>query len=177
MGPLTDSLAEPIRQNIAKIARLEEEFKKRRGLADRVVDRIADFSGSLTFVIAHVLFFAGWIVLNLGLVPGIEPWDNYPFLLLTVVVSLEAIFLSTFVLMKQSRMGRWVDERSQIDLQINLLAEREMTVMLQMLQGICARLSVIAPEEEVRELAEKTAVEAVANEVERAANSEKQPIS
>src|SRR5258707_10300114 len=93
-------------------------------------------------------------------------------MLLGLVVSLEAIFLSTFVLIKQSRMSRRADERAHLDLQINLLSEREMTLVLQMLQALCSRLDVPAPHKEVRELAEETRVEAVANEVERAMASE-----
>jgi uncharacterized membrane protein len=85
-----------------------------------------------------------------------------------VVVSLEAIFLSAFVLMKQSRMSRRTDELAQLDLQINLLAEREMTLVLQMLHGVCQRLKVDAPDQEVQELSEVTPVAAVASELQRA---------
>ena len=181
MAPRTETVANVIRENIETIARLEEEFKRKRTLPDRVADRIGDFSGTMTFVVVHAILFAVWIGLNLGMVPGIRPWDKYPFMLLGLAVSLEAIFLSTFVLIKQSRMSRRADERAHLDLQINLLSEREMTLVLQMLQAVCARLDVAAPHKEVRELAEETRVEAVANELERAmapdAQLDGQPIS
>src|SRR5882757_6636942 len=135
MAPRTETIANVIRENIETIARMEEEFKRKRTFSDRVADRIGDFSGSMTFVVVHAFAFAVWIGLNLGLVPGIRPWDKFPFMLLGLVVSLEAIFLSTFVLIKQSRMSRRADERAHLDLQINLLSEREMTLVLQMLQA------------------------------------------
>jgi uncharacterized membrane protein len=81
------------------------------------------------------------------------------------VVSLEAIFLSTFVLVKQNRMSKRADQRAHLDLQINLLAEREMTLMLRMLQRISTRLGVRAPEEQIEELAEETSVSALAQEL------------
>jgi uncharacterized membrane protein len=164
----TESVAKAIRQNIEIVARLEGEFNRGRTLSDRIADRIGDFSGSMTFVVVHVAIFSAWIICNLGLVPDIRPWDRFPFMLLSLAVSLEAIFLSTFVLIKQSRMSRRADERAHLDLQINLLAEREMTLVLQLLQGICEKLEVDAPHGELRELAEETPVEAVANELQRA---------
>ena len=115
-------------------------------MAERVADAIADFSGSIRFALVHLGFFAAWIMLNLGVVPLIRPWDRYPFLLLTMIVSLEAIFLATFVLIKQNRMSRRADQRAKLDLQINLLAEREMTLVLQMLQRISTRLGVVPRE-------------------------------
>src|SRR5215472_8867438 len=92
-------------------------------------------------------------------------FDPWPFLLLGVVVSLEAIFLSTFVLIKQNRMSKRSDQRAHLDLQINLLAEREMTLMLQMLETISARLGINAPKEEIEEFVSETSVEAVAEEL------------
>lgn len=172
MAPQTETVAKVIRENIETIARMEEEFKSKRTFGDRIADRIGDFSGSMTFVLVHAAIFAVWIGLNLGIAPGIHPWDKFPFMLLGLAVSLEAIFLSTFVLIKQSRMSQRADERAHLDLQINLLAEREMTLVLQMLQSVCARLDVNAPHQEVRELAEETRVEAVANELERAMGPE-----
>lgn len=177
MGPITDSVAKSIRHNIETIARMEETFHRERKLPDRVADCIGDFSGTVTFVVVHAVFFAGWIVANLGLIPHLKPWDHFPFLLLGLVVSLEAIFLSAFVLMKQSRMSRRADERAHLDLQINLLAERETTLMLQMLHSICQRLKVDEPGEEVLELAEETPVEAMATELQRAMSTEGQPAS
>src|SRR6185437_6842965 len=93
-----------------------------------------------------------WILVNLNMVPGIKPFDRFPFLLLSVVVSVEAIFLSTFVLMKQNRMSKRADQRAHLDLQINLLSEREMTMVLQLLQQISHRLGVGASGAHIDEL-------------------------
>ncbi len=161
-----------IRRNIEAVAKLEEEFVKRRTAADMLADTIADFSGSVWFVIGHVVLYCIWIVVNIRLIPGIHPFDPYPFLLLSMVVSLEAIFLSTFVLMKQNRMSRRADQRAQLNLQIDLLAEREMTLVLQMLHRISTRLGVRLEGRELEELAEETSVEALASEIQEKLSEE-----
>src|SRR6201999_1325045 len=99
-------------------------------------DRIGAFSGSISFVVVHGFLIGGWVLLNLHPVFRLRPWDPFPFMFLGSVLSIEAIFLSTFVLIKQSRMSRRADDRAHLDLQINLLAEREMTLMLRLLQHI-----------------------------------------
>jgi uncharacterized membrane protein len=126
------------------------------------VDTIGGFSGSIKFVFLHALVFAGWIGWNLFTA---RKFDPFPFMLLSLLVSLEAIFLSTFVLMKQNRMSRREDLRAHLDLQINLLSEREMTLVLQLLQRISTRLGVRLSTEEIEELTEETSVEALASEL------------
>lgn len=161
----TETLAGTIHRNIEAIAKLEESFNSSRSWHERVIDAIGDFSGSLSFVILHALVYGSWIGANLGWIPGVPRFDPYPFMLLSVVVSVEAIFLSTFVLIKQNRMSQRADQRAHLDLQINLLAEREMTIMLQMLQRISTRLGVRLSGEEIEELSEETSVEALANQL------------
>jgi uncharacterized membrane protein len=175
--PTNDAVAQCIRQNIETIAKLEAEFNRRRTWSDRVADRIGDFTGSMSFVVVHAILIGGWIVLNVHPLFGIRRWDPFPFVFLSSIVSMEAIFLSTFVLIKQSRMSRRADDRAHLDLQINLLAEREMTLVLQMLQSVCTRLNVQAPHEEVNELTGETSVEAVANELQKAMAIEENPTS
>ncbi len=152
-------------RNIEAIAKLEASFVNSRTLADRVSDVVANFSGSLTFVVLHVVIYGTWILINLGALPIVRRFDPFPFLLLSVVVSLEAIFLSTFVLIKQNRMSKRADQRAHLDLQVNLLAEREMTLVLQMLARIATRLGVRAPEDKIEELAEETSIEELAREL------------
>jgi uncharacterized membrane protein len=159
------SLPGAILRNIEAVAKLEASFVKNRSAADKLADWIGSFSGSVTFVICHVAIYGLWILINLKLIPGLKPFDPYPFLLLSVVVSVEAIFLSTFVLMKQNRMSRQADQRDHLDLQINLLAEREMTMVLQLLQRIAAQLHVNASGEHIEELTAETSVEAVAQQI------------
>jgi len=88
-------------------------------------------------VAAHVAWFVLWIMLNTGSVPNLKPFDPYPFTLLTTIVSLEAIFLTLFVLASQNRLTHEADRRSHLDLQVNLLSEQEMTMVLRMLGELC----------------------------------------
>lgn len=157
-----------IRRNIKAIAELEEDFVRNRSLKVRIADSIAEFSGTVTFVVIHAVIFALWIAINLGMFASVGKFDPYPFMLLSVAVSLEAIFLSTFVLIKQNRMSQRADQRAHLDLQINLLTEQEMTLVLQLLQKIARRLQVPHAEEELAELSEETSIEEVANEVQKA---------
>jgi uncharacterized membrane protein len=164
MKPVAET-PQAIAENIEAIVRLEESFTRERSVTERVADSVANFSGSLAFVAIHVCVYGLWILVNVGLVPWLRAFDRFPFLLLSVVVSLEAIFLSTFVLIKQNRMSKRADQRAHLDLQINLLAEREMTLVLQILHRIAKRLNVDAPEEKIGELAAETSVEALAREL------------
>ena len=170
--PSQDNVGAAIPRNIQAIARMEAEFNRRRTLSHRIADGIGDFSGSMTFVVLHIVIYGGWILINLGALKIAPRFDPYPFMLLSVVVSLEAIFLSAFVLMKQNRMGQRADDRAHLDLQVNLLAEREMTLLLHMLQGISDRLGVRHHHEDLRELLEETSVEAMASELQKAMGPE-----
>ena len=149
------------------MARLEENFDRNRTLAERIADAVGGFTGSFRFVILHAIGFGAWIVVNLRWIPGLRPFDPFPFMLLSLVVSIEAIFLATFVLMKQNRMSQRADQRAHLDLQVNLLAEQEMTIVLQMLQRISTRLGVRHPAEAVEQLSEETSVEALATELQQ----------
>ena len=172
MGPNQENVGGAIRRNIEAIARMEADFNQQRSFSHRVVDSIADFCGSMTFVLLHVAIYGAWVLINLGVLPVAPRFDPYPFMLLSVLVGLEAIFLSTFVLMKQNRMGQRADDRAHLDLQVNLLAEREMTLLLQMLHGVSEKLGVRAHHEELRELLEETSVEAMATELQKAMDPE-----
>jgi len=159
----------PEQRNIRTIVAVEQEALQSRSLTDRISDGIARFSGSVSFVILHIFWFAGWIIANLSLIPGVAPFDPYPFNFLTLIVSLEAIFLSTFVLMSQNRMSHQADKRAHLDLQINLLAEQETTIMLQMLQRICRHLGLeaVTTIEEVQQLGKKTDIHTLVTELEK----------
>ena len=155
------------RENIQAIVDLEQEALSRRSIIDKAGDSIGTFAGSPTFVILHIFLFSGWIIWNLGLF-GNEPFDPYPFTFLTMVVSLEAIFLSAFVLMSQNRMSRQADHRAELTLQIDMLAEQEMTKVLEMLQQICVRVGLeqYKNDKDVNELLQQTHVETLAKDLE-----------
>lgn len=94
-----------------------------RDAQDRVADRVTAFAGSLTFVYLHSVWFGVWILLNVGFLGAAVTFDKFPFGLLTMIVSLEAIFLSTFVMVSQNRQAERADIRSQLDFETNLRAE------------------------------------------------------
>lgn len=123
--------------NVAAIMALEHDALNARSGSERFSDAVARKAGTIWFISAHAVWFVLWILLNAGLVPGVPVFDPYPYQFLTFVVSLEAIFLSLFILMSQNRGSRQADSRGHLDLQINLLAEQEATKMLQMLQSLC----------------------------------------
>jgi uncharacterized membrane protein len=121
------------------MARLEAESLHQRSVTDRVSDSITRFAGSTTSIILHIIWFSIWIIVNAGRIDGIKPFDPYPFIFLTLVVSIEAIFLSIFVLISQNRMTHLADRRAHLDLQVNLLAEQENTIILRMLETLCEK--------------------------------------
>jgi uncharacterized membrane protein len=149
-----------IRQNIEAVRKMEEEFANKRTRSDRIADVIGGFSGTLSFVVIHAVVIGGWLLWNS--LPGVPKFDPFPYMLLSLLVSVEAIFLSTFVLMKQNRMSKREDLRAHLDLQINLLSEREMTLVLQLLQRISTRLGVRLSTNEIEQLTEETSVENLA---------------
>jgi uncharacterized membrane protein len=128
--------------NIRAVVELEREALARRSRAERLSDAIIRALGSSAFLIVHVLWFAFWLLAGIGRIPGLQPFDPFPFAFLTMVVSLEAIFLAIFVLISQNRMARLADHRAHLDLQVNLLAEQEITTTLQLVQEIRAHLGI-----------------------------------
>src|SRR3954453_17612120 len=152
--------------NIDAIVNLEREMLQQRSTADRIGNRITRFAGSVPFLAANVVWFSIWVALNTGLIPGVRPFDPYPFNFLCLLVAWEAIFLTTFVLMTQARQDRHADQWAHLDLQLSLLAEQESTKMLGMLQMICGRMGLeqVAGDEELKEMISKTQVEGLAEE-------------
>jgi uncharacterized membrane protein len=155
------------RENVQSMRRVEEAALANRSRADRIAAFIARFCGSMPFVWLHVLAFAFWISANSW--PGLAHWDPYPFTFLTLVVSLEAIFLSSFILISQNYELRISDRRNQLDLQINLLTEQENTKMIQMLERIAKKVGVdTGSDPDVRILKEDTDPEKLVAQIEQA---------
>src|SRR4051794_33138109 len=109
-------LADIIERNICTILDARQKEEESKGLQERIADWITAFSGSMAFLYLHVAWFAVWMAINLGWL-RVKPFDPFPFGLLTMIVSLEAIFLSTFVLISQNRMQAVADKRADLDLQ------------------------------------------------------------
>jgi uncharacterized membrane protein len=154
--------------NVRAIAELERKALEERRAAERLSDAIARRAGSGRSAVLHVVFFALWIAINYGLIPGLEPFDPFPFSFLTLVVSLEAILLTVFVLMSQNRMTVQADKRANLDLQIDLLAEQELTAILQMVQALCRKqgVTVTLKDESIEELEQRTDIRHVASALE-----------
>jgi uncharacterized membrane protein len=161
----TPDVTEPSARNIETIAALEREALHDRTRVDRVTDRIAAAAGSPAFIVAHAVWFVVWIGLNAR-----EPaFDPFPFNFLTLVVSLEAVFLTAFVLITQNRMTRQADKRAHLDLQVNLLAEQELTAMLQMLHALCQRsgVAITVHDSRVEQLLKETDLHKLATALDR----------
>ena len=138
----TPSASPLLAENVQRIADLEAQLLTRRSWGERVGDRVVALAGSPASTLAHAIVFAGWILANTGMIPGVEIFDPFPFAFLTLVVSLEAIFLSLAVLNNQNRMAFHADRRAHLDLQINLLAEAESTATLRLLQAVARSMGV-----------------------------------
>jgi len=130
-----------IDRNITTMVELRRQEQQNKTIQDKAADILTAFSGNMVFVYLHVVWFAFWIVANLGWLP-IKPFDPFPFGLLTLVVSLEAIFLSTFVLISQNRAGEVADKRADLDLQIDLLAEHKITHLVGIVALIADHLGI-----------------------------------
>jgi uncharacterized membrane protein len=160
-------LSKVIEQNISTITRLRLEAANRRNLQERIADAVTDFSGHIVFVYLHIVWFGAWIVLNTGWL-GVHPFDPFPYGLLTMIVSLEAIFLSTFVLISQNRMSEETEYRANLNLQISLLTEHEVTRVLQMLDAIQDKMGIENDDDsELADLEIETKPEDVLNEIAR----------
>jgi len=165
---VTKERPEPVvEQNVHEIKAWEEATLRARTRTEQLSDWIAARAASGTSMLVHLVLFVAWVSVNLRWIPGIAPFDPFPFQFLTMAVSLEAIFLSLFVLASQNRLARQADRRSHLDLQIDLLAEREMTAVLQLLRDIAGHLKIktSVTEEQLRDLARKTDVHKLTAEV------------
>jgi uncharacterized membrane protein len=162
------SAEELTRRNIDRVVGLEAAEHAKATFADRVADAITAYSGSIRFVWITVISVAGWVAINLAL-PKPERIDPFPFPLLTLVLSVEAIFLAIFILMSQNRAARISEKRSHLDLQLNLLSEQENTKMLEMLEQIGKAVGVeFGNSEDVQVLAQATRPEALSDQIDQA---------
>jgi uncharacterized membrane protein len=152
-------------KNIEKVAKLEQAARAQRTSVDRLAERIANFCGSMSFVWVHVIWFGGWILLNV--IPGVRHVDPFPFTFLTLIVSLEAIFLSTFILISQNLETRMSERRSHLDLQLNMLSEQENTKMITILLAIAEKVGAdLSHDPQMEALSEETVPEKLVEQIE-----------
>ena len=150
--------ASALEENVEAIKSWEREILLARSKAEQISDWIVRTAGSGPVLALHVVWFGLWVAVNVGVIHAVRPFDPFPFPFLTMTVSLEAIFLALFVLASQNRLALQSDKRSHLDLQIDLLAEREMTAVLQLLQDIARHLDVetTVTSDQLRDLMKKT---------------------
>jgi uncharacterized membrane protein len=162
----SSGLAQVLERNIRLLHARNQEEEAHAGAEERVARTVTDFTGSMLFVYLHIAIYGAWIVLNLRWIPGVPAWDR-TFVILAMVASVEAIFLSTFVLITQNRMAAAAERRAELDLHINLLAEHEVTKVIRMVSAIAERLDVATEQgPEIEELKSDIAPEAVLDEIE-----------
>jgi uncharacterized membrane protein len=165
--PQPRGLNHALERNIAALEARRREHAASAGVQERVAAAVTRFTGSMLFVYLHLTIFGFWIVANLGWVPMVPAWDP-SFVVLAMIASVEAIFLSTFILITQNRMAEAADKRAELDLQISLLAEHEVTKLVAMVAAICEHLGLNeVVEDEVEELKRDVAPEAVLDAMER----------
>jgi uncharacterized membrane protein len=164
--PPPHGLSPVLERNIRALQLRRQQEEKEATVEEQVAEAITGFTGSMRFVYLHVALFGFWVAANLGWVPGVPAWDP-SFVVLAMVASVEAIFLSTFVLISQNRMAAAADQRADLDLQISLLAEHEVTRLVTLASGIADRMGVkTEADADLEEIALDVAPEAVLDELE-----------
>jgi uncharacterized membrane protein len=164
--PQPSGLSPVLERNIRALQLRRERDEKGATAEERIAEAITRFTGSMRFVYLHLAFFGFWIVANLGWLPGVPSWDP-SFVVLAMMASVEAIFLSTFVLISQNRMAAAADKRADLDLQVSLLAEHEVTRLVTLVSGIVDRMGVrTEADAELDEITQDVAPEAVLDEIE-----------
>ena len=164
--PSARSVAELTEENVRTIRRIEAELHAQRSPMDRLADRVLEAVGSSALLWAHVVAVAAWIVYNTW--PAVDPFDRFPFILLTLTASVEAIFLDILILISQRHAAHISERRSQLALQINLLTEQENTQMLALLHELTQALGVRSADDPgLHALKQATQAQTVAEQIAR----------
>ncbi|QCO18697.1 DUF1003 domain-containing protein (plasmid) [Azospirillum brasilense] len=162
-----------LERNIQALHQRREREEVEATAEERIADAITRFTGSMTFVYLHLAFFGFWIIANLGWVPGVPRWDP-SFVVLAMIASVEAIFLSTFVLISQNRMSEVASKRADLDLQISLLAEHEITKLTALVSSIADHMGVKTEvDSDLDVIKQDVAPEAVLDQIEAKTSSKK----
>src|SRR5688572_27429952 len=172
--PQPPGLTPVLTRNIQALEQRRRRDEQEANAEEQVAEAITRFTGSMRFVYLHLAFFGLWIVANLGWLPGVPAWDP-SFVVLAMIASVEAIFLSTFVLISQNRMAAAADKRADLDLQVSLLAEHEVTRLVTLVSGIADRMGVrTEADADLEEITQDVAPEAVLDELEAAEPGDEQ---
>jgi uncharacterized membrane protein len=164
--PAANAAPASVAENVKKIISLESEALRPRSRSEEITDSIGGFVGTISFVVLQIVAFCGWVLVNAGIVSQIPAFDPFPYSLLSSMTSFEAVLIAAFVLMKQNRMGVVADRRDHLDLQVNLLTERQATQIIQMLDRLSGHFGIEQhKDEDSRELGRHVAVEHLVEEV------------
>jgi uncharacterized membrane protein len=162
--PNENDLSSALRRNIEALRERRKKEKRDASSEEKLADAITSFTGSMRFVYLHLVMYGVWIAWNV--IPGIPHFDP-TFVVLAMAASVEAIFLSTFVLISQNRAQTATDKRDDLDLHINLLAEHELTRLIEMVAAISQKLEVrTGAEQEIMEITKDVTPEVVLKEIE-----------
>jgi len=164
--PQPQALSQALLRNIDALDRRRALDQKSASLQDRIAQAITSFTGSMLFVYIHLAVYGAWIAINLGVFATLRPFDPQ-FVILASEASVEAIFLSTFVLISQNRMQAAADKRAELDLHISLLAEHELTQLAVLVRGLAEKFGIEVPVE-IADVEKNIAPEAILDEIESA---------
>ncbi|MBC5773228.1 DUF1003 domain-containing protein [Pontibacter sp. KCTC 32443] len=159
-------MTQVVERNIKALLERKQQEDRERSVQDKVADAITRFAGSMAYVYIHLAIYGIWVIWNLGWF-GLKPFDE-SFVVLAMIASVEAIFLSTFVLISQNRMSAQADKRAELDLQVSLLAEHEVTHLIKMVRAIAQKMDIQESEDpEIEELEKNVAPEKVMDTMEK----------
>jgi uncharacterized membrane protein len=166
---MSDQPSQTVVENVEQVIRDERTIAEGRSLAVRIGEVVGASAGTLTYVFVQIAWVIIWVVINAGYFPGIAPFDPYPFALLGGIMSLQCVFLACFVLMKQAHEARMSDRRSHLALQVNLLVEKEVTKLIQMLErmSVAEGIEEQVTDREAKELGRATDMDEVVQELDR----------
>lgn len=169
--PQPHGLNSALARNIAALTERHRRDEAEASLQDKIAAAVTAFTGSMAFVYVHLAILIVWVGVNTGLIGILQPFDR-TFVILATAASVEAIFLSTFVLISQNRAAKAADRRADLDLQINLLTEHEVTRLISLTTAIAEKLGVgESGDPALQELQQDVAPEAVLDTLE--ANAER----
>jgi uncharacterized membrane protein len=167
----TDPTRQGIGQNQKTVKSIKAKADEKRSVIDILADRTTALLGSNIFLFVNLLIFIAWIVINTGHIPAIKPFDKFPFSLLTTSVSLEAIILAILVLISQNRAAKVADLREEVQLQVNVITEEEITRMMWMLVLILQKNGIPVPEDKrLQAMLRDTDVEKIEKNMEKQIN-------
>ena len=171
---IKQELAEQMTQEM--LQSIQNRLSERRTISDKLADFLVWSAGTVIVVVLHIIIFALWIMINLDLIPGMRIFDPYPFNFLTMTVSLEAIFLAIFVLMSQNRESKTADLRQEFDVQVNIIAEREITKIIHILAYIMSHLDInYEDDEELRQMMRPLNIDEIREQLEHQIGTVKKP--